>query len=82
MWIEIVGWLGMVLLLAVFFLASHRYLDDTRCLYHLINILGACGVMINAFSKGVLSVGFVEIAWSIIALVGIFNAYKHLRRAA
>lgn len=81
MWIEIVGWLGMVLLLAAFFLASHRYLNEHRYSYHFINFLGALGVMINAWSKGVWSVTFVEVAWAGIAMVGIFNVYKHLRRA-
>ena len=82
MWIEIVGWVGMVILLATFFLASQQRLNDRRYLYHLLNIFGALGVMINAFSKGVLAVGFIEVAWSLIGLVGIVNVYRHLRRAA
>lgn len=79
MWIEIVGWVGMVLLLLTFYLASNHRLDDQRYLYHFLNIFGACGVMINAFSKGVLAVGFIEVAWSLIALVGIANVYRHTR---
>ena len=82
MWIEIVGWVGMVVLLLAFFLASHQHLDDRNYLYHFLNIFGAFGVMINAFSKGVLAVGFIEVAWSLIGLVGIVNVYRHLRRAA
>lgn len=79
MWIEIAGWAGMVLLLVTFFLASHHRLDDGRYLYHLLNIFGAAGVMINAFSKGVLAVGFIEVAWSLIAIVGMANVYRHMR---
>lgn len=79
MWIEIVGVAGMILLLLAFYLASHHWLDDQNYLYHFLNILGACGVMINAFSKGVLAVGFIEVAWSLIGLVGIANVYRHTK---
>lgn len=80
MWIEIVGWLGMVLLLANFGLASCDILKDTAVPYHLLNLVGAFGVMVNAFHKGVLAVGFVEVAWSVIALVGMINVYRFARR--
>lgn len=79
MWIEVVGWVGMVMLLLNFYLASHQYLDDTKYLYHFLNIIGAVGVMINAFNKGVLAVGFIEVAWSVIALVGVYNVYRYSR---
>ncbi len=81
MWIEIIGWLGMVLLLANFGLASCNILKDTATPYHLLNLLGAIGVMINAFDKKVMAVGFVEVAWSLIALVGIVNVYRYARRS-
>ena len=80
MWIEIAGWVGMVLLLATFCMASNNILKDSAYPYHLLNLVGALGVMINAFNKGVMAVGMVEVAWSLIALVGIYNVYKHLRR--
>lgn len=82
MWIEIVGWVGMVLLLANFYMASHHILDDNAYTYHLLNLVGAIGVMINAFHKEVMAVGFIEVAWSAIALVGMYNVYRHLRRSA
>lgn len=81
MWIEIAGWMGMVLLLANFGLASCDILKDTATPYHFLNFLGAIGVMINAFHKGVMAVGFVEVAWSLIALVGIANVYRTAQRS-
>ncbi len=80
MWIEIGGWGGMIFMLAAFYLASHRYLNEHRYPYHLLNFFGALGVMINAWSKGVSAVAFVEIAWGLISLVGIFNVYRHLEK--
>lgn len=80
--IEIVGWAGMFLLLLNFFLASNQKLNDQGYPYHLLNFFGAVGVMINAFNKGVLAVGFVEVVWSLIALVGIYNVCLDVRRSS
>lgn len=81
MWIEIAGWGGMVLMLLAYYLASHEYLNENRYSYHMLNFFGALGVMMNAFSKGVLAVGFVEVSWSCISIVGLYNVLKHQRRA-
>lgn len=80
MWIEIAGWGASMLLLLNFYLASQQYLDDRRFPYHFLNFFGAAGVMINAFQKGVLAVGFVELAWGCIALVGLYNAYRYSKK--
>ena len=80
--IEIAGWAGMILLLLTFFLASNKWLCDKTYPYHLLNLVGALGVMANAFYKGVMAVGFVELAWSAIALVGIYNAYNQMRSSS
>lgn len=82
MWIEIAGWAGMGMMLINYYLASHQYLDDHHYPYHGLNFLGAIGVMMNAFAKGVLAVGFLEVVWGCIALLGIYNVYRHARSTA
>lgn len=79
--VEIVGWTGMVLLLFTFFLASNQWLCDKGYPYHLLNLIGALGVMINAFYKGVWAVVSLETIWAMIAIVGIGNVFRHQRRA-
>lgn len=80
-WIEIVGWAGMAMLIVNFYLASYQYLSDRYYPYHFLNFFGAIGVMINAFAKGVLAVGFVEIAWSLIALIGLYNVFRSIKKS-
>lgn len=77
--VEIAGWVGMTLLLLTFFLASNKWLCDKGYPYHLLNLVGALGVMVNAFYMKVMAAGFVEVVWSLIALVGIYNVYRHTR---
>lgn len=80
MWIEVVGWIGMVVLLSAFYLASSKRIQDNQYLYHVMNLVGALAVFINAFTKGVRAVAAIEVAWSLIALVGIWKVYSSARR--
>lgn len=74
--LEIVGILGMIGLLSAFFLASRKILDDRKIGYHLLNLFGAAGIVVNAFFKEVWSVTALESAWCLLALVGIWKAAR------
>lgn len=81
MWIEIIGWVGMVALLSAFYLASSKRIRDDRYPYHVMNLLGAVAVFVNALAKGVRAVAAIEVAWALIALIGIWKVYAHARRS-
>ncbi|PIR20268.1 MAG: hypothetical protein COV45_06870 [Deltaproteobacteria bacterium CG11_big_fil_rev_8_21_14_0_20_47_16] len=81
MWIEVIGIVGMVLLLGTFYLASSKRIQDNHYLYHILNLIGAIAVLVNAFFNHVMSVAAVEVAWSIIALVGLWNIWRAHRKA-
>lgn len=81
MWIEVVGVFGMILLLGAFFLASTKRIRDDQYLYHVLNLLGALAVLVNAWARGVKSVAAIEVAWSLIAVVGIWKVYTSARRS-
>lgn len=78
--IDIVGWVGMGLLLTAFALASSKRISDTRSLYHLLNVLGATAVFVNALTQRVWAVAAVEAVWACIALVGLWKIFTNLRR--
>jgi hypothetical protein len=80
MWSEVVGVLGMILLLGAFFLASTKRIRDDQYFYHVLNFLGALAVLVNAWARGVKAVAAIEIAWSLIAVVGIWKVYTRVRR--
>lgn len=69
--IDIVGWLGMALLLTAFALASSKRISDTRSFYHLLNLLGAAAVFVNALTQRVWAVAAVEAVWVCIAVTGL-----------
>ena len=81
MWIEVVGAVGMVMMVVGFLLASSQKISDHNYLYHVLNLMGSVGVFLNAYSKGVAAVWAIEVAWGGIALVGIITVYRAQRRS-
>lgn len=79
MWIEIVGWCGMVVLLITFYLGSSGKWSDRQYAYHVFNLFAALAVFVNAMYKGVHTVAVTELAWAVIAGVGIINVFRHQR---
>lgn len=75
MWIEIVGWLGMGMLLGAFALASIKRMRDDRYTFHVFNLLGAIGVGLNAFSKGAMPSATVEVIWGGLAILGLAKVW-------
>lgn len=79
--IDVIGWLGMALLLTAFYLASSKHIRDTRCPYHFLNLTGAMAVLVNALAQHVWAMAAVEAVWSGIALVGLWKTFMNHRRA-
>lgn len=80
MWIDSIGWIGMLVLLVAFFMASTQRMNDKKYLYHLLNFLGSLGVFAYAFSKGAVAAAAVDGAWALLALVGIGKVFDNSRR--
>ncbi len=78
--VELFGWLGMGMLLGTFFAASTKRLSDRSYLFHTLNFLGAMGVLLSAYFKGVWASVAMEITWGTIALIGLWNIYRSIRR--
>lgn len=69
--IDIVGWVGTVLLLTGFFLNTFSYIDAESGLYLLFNLLGSAGVGLNALYYRTYPSVAVEGVWFLIALLAI-----------
>ncbi len=81
MWIEAAGWIGMVVLLISYGLASAGKLSGTHYMYHILNFFGGLGILINAMSRGVKAQVGIEVAWMTIAVVGIVAIVRTVRGA-
>lgn len=67
-WIQIVGWLGTTLALLAYFLVSRNYVDGQSPVFQWMNLLGAIGLFIYAFTEGSWPFVVIEICWGGVAL--------------
>jgi len=76
---EVVGWLGAVFVLAAYLWVTKR---GTSFYYHVVNLLGAAGLLVNALHHHALPSTAVNFVWLFIALIGMRQVRTARRRAA
>jgi hypothetical protein len=72
--VDLIGWTGAVLILGAYALLSAGRLKAGSLAYHLMNILGAVGFVVNSGWNGVLPSAALNVIW-----IGI-GAYALLQR--
>jgi formate hydrogenlyase subunit 3/multisubunit Na+/H+ antiporter MnhD subunit len=65
---EVVGWVGAVLVLIAYWLVTKF---GTSLRYHVLNLLGAAGLLVNALHHGALPSTTVNLVWAAIAVWGV-----------
>ena len=73
---EIVGWIGMILILVAYWLVSIRKITPTSNIYQFLNLLGAGFVIVNVAFHGALPSVALNIVWFLIALFGLAKKQK------
>lgn len=82
---SVLGWMGVILIVLSYILFSTKRLKIDYALYHLLNFLGAAGLIISTFvteSWPALTLGLIFAAISIAYLTKIFKtkpSYRDLR---
>ena len=71
--IEVIGWTGATLILAAYALLSTGKLRAESVTYHLMNILGAAGFVINSGWNGAYPSVFINVVWMAVGLYGVFG---------
>ena len=61
--IEIVGWLGAVLVLSAYGLLSAHRLSSRSAAYQVLNIAGSIGLVINSGWNGAVPSAVVNVIW-------------------
>ena len=61
--IEVIGWAGAILILGAYALLSARRLKSESLTYHLMNILGAAGFVVNSGYNGALPSAAMNVVW-------------------
>ncbi len=66
--IEIVGWAGMIAILAAYWLVAAGKVKSDSKFYQLLNLLGALFVIINVGYHGAIPSVALNVVWLLIAL--------------
>ena len=74
--IEIIGWLGMALILIAYWLISSRRIEAKSVFYQMLNLGGAVGIVINAFYHKAFPSLALNTIWALIALWAIISGQK------
>jgi len=65
---EVVGWVGAILVLFAYWLVTKF---GTSVLYHVLNFVGAAGLLVNALHHHTFPSMTVNVVWAVIAVWGL-----------
>lgn len=71
--LEILGWLGAVLILGGYALLASGKISKPGLLYHFMNLAGAVGIIANAAFHGSWPPVVLNVLWATIAILGIVS---------
>jgi hypothetical protein len=74
--VEVIGWAGAALILGAYALLSSGRLRSESLTYHLMNIFGAAGFVVNSGWNGAIPSAAMNVVWIGIGLY----ALRHRRR--
>lgn len=72
---EIAGWYGAAAILTAYALISFDTISSDGLLFQILNLTGALGIIIISTYKRIKQTIFLNIIWSIVALVAIINMF-------
>lgn len=75
-WYDIIGSLGVVAIVAAYFLLQVGRLDPRAPLYSWLNLAGAVMILISLYHEFDFSAAAMEAFWVLISLVGLFRVYR------
>jgi hypothetical protein len=71
--VEILGWVGAILILAAYGLLSAERLTGQSRLYQWMNLVGAAGFVVNGWWHGALPSTALNVVWMLIGAVALWR---------
>ncbi len=68
---QIIGWIGMILILAAYFLVSFDMVTVHNIWFQLLNIIGSFGLALVAFGRRDWQPMVLNIIWILIAIIAM-----------
>ncbi len=69
--IEILGWVGMVLIVTAYYLVSNKDIKGSSRAYQLLNLFGAIFVGVNVYYNMAWSSLALQMIWAVIAIFAL-----------
>ena len=82
LFMEVVGWIGALLILAAYGLLSAGKLDARSPAYQWLNVVGAVGFILNSGWNGAWPSAALNVVWVGIGLVALVRIFGRRDRAA
>ena len=73
--IELLGWIGIVLVLLAYFLNNFEIIETSNLLYPLMNFLGAIFIIGSSLDNKDWQPVVLNIIWALIALAGLVQVF-------
>jgi uncharacterized membrane protein YhaH (DUF805 family) len=78
---EIIGLLGVVVVLVLYFMIATKRLHAAQLAYPVANIIGTCMILFSLFYAWNLPSLVMQIAWIMVSFIGIIRILKKERQA-
>jgi hypothetical protein len=78
--IEILGWMGSLLIVTVYGLNSYQKIKSDSLLFYALNILGGIFLIVYSVNKAAYANTFVNIVWVVIAIPALINFLRKTSR--
>lgn len=79
--VEIIGWIGTILILTAYFLVSTERLKPKANSYILMNLFGAIFIGVNVFAHQAWPTVALEVVWGGVAIIGLVKNFQAYRSA-
>jgi lipid-A-disaccharide synthase-like uncharacterized protein len=78
--IEILGWIGSLMVVSAYGLISYQKVKPNSILYFSLNIIGGILLVVYSYYKGAYANIFINVVWIFIAIPALINAFKAVKK--
>lgn len=80
MLIEAAGWIGAICVLGAYILLSAGRLTSQSASFHMLNMVGAVGFVINTWAHGAIPSMALNIVWACVGAYALFRIMRKRQR--
>jgi hypothetical protein len=74
--IEVIGWYGVVAIIAAYFLSSFGKISTQSTIYQLLNLTGAISVVVISVANLTWQPAVLNMIWAVIAMIALIKIKK------